>query len=366
MNEKNLSQSYAKASRLNATLYEPKSSWKQPTAWGINQSQASLESRLIPCWNGESDSQKNGSEDYKIKTEVVDRPLFPPEELHKIVALATCPPREIDRPVDRWTLSDLTKEILHQKIAEISRASVWRLLDQAAIKPHKWVYWLNSPDPDFESKMLHIVDLYLHPPTDGLLFSLDEKTGIQALERKYPDQPTQPGQVYRREHSYHRHGTQDLLAAFEVSSGNVFAKTLDGHSSPYWEGFIKELVSQYPEHQKFHFIQDNYSTHSTPQLCQLIADLCNVCLPELKTQEDRRRWLMQNDKRIVFHYLPTHASWLNQIEIWFSTLSRKLLKRLNVSSLQELKNKISQFIEYYNDQLAHPYKWTYTGKPLAV
>lgn len=304
--------------------------------------------------------------DSKTKNEVVDRPRFPPEALHKMVALATCPPQEAGHPVNRWTISDLTKEIINQNIAQISASSVWRLLDQIALKPHKQAYWLNSPDPDFEPKMLHIVDLYLHPPCDGLLFSLDEKTGIQALERKYPDQPTQPGQPYRREHSYERHGTQDLLAAFEVSSGNVFAQTLDGHSSIYWEGFIKELVSKYPKSQKFHFIQDNYSTHSTPQLCRLVAALCRVSLPELNTQEDRRRWLMQSDKRIVFHYLPTHASWLNQIEIWFSALSKKLLKRLNVSSLQELKDKIFQFIEYYNDQLAHPYKWTYTGKPLAV
>jgi DDE superfamily endonuclease len=309
---------------------------------------------------------KNALKAYKIKNAVVDRPLFPPEELHKIVALATCPPQETQRPINRWTISDLTEEIIQQNITQISRSSVWRFLDQLVLKPHRWVYWLNSPDSNFEPKMLHIVDLYLRPPADGLLFSLDEKTGIQALERKYPDQPSQPGQPYRREHSYQRHGTQDLLAAFEISSGNIFAKTFDGHSSVYWEGFIKELVSQYPEGQKFHFIQDNYSTHSTPQLCQLIAQLCHVPLPELKTQEDRRRWLRQENKRIVFHYLPTHASWLNQIEIWFSMFSRKLLKRLNVSSLQELKDKISQFIEYYNDKLAHPYQWTYTGKPLAL
>lgn len=335
-------------------------------AWETKQLQPSWESLLIQFWSGENDSQKKEWMVSKTKTEAVDRPIFPPEELHKIVALATCPPRDTDRPVERWTISDLTQEVILQKIAQISPSSVWRLLDQAALKPHKWVYWLNSPDPDFESKMLHIVDLYLHPPEDGLLFCLDEKTGIQALERKYPDQPTQPGQPYRREHSYRRHGTQDLLAAFEVSSGNVFAQTLDGHSSVHWESFIKELVTQYPEQQKFHFIQDNYSTHSTPELCRLIAKLCNVPLPDLKTQEDRRCWLMRDDKRIVFHYLPTHASWLNQIEIWFSTFTRKLLKRLSVSSLQELKNKIFQFIEYYNDKLAHPYKWTYTGKPLAV
>ena len=301
-----------------------------------------------------------------MKNVLVARPVFPPEELHKIVALATCPPEDAERPVNRWTIADLTEEIHQQNISVMSASSVWRLLDQAALKPHKWVYWLNSPDPNFEPSMLHIVDLYLNPPQDGLLFGLDEKTGIQALERKYSDQPTEPGKTYRREHSYLRHGTQDLLAAFEISSGEVFAQTLAGHRSPYWEGFIKELVSQYPQSQKFHFIQDNYATHSTPTLCQLIAQLSRVPLPELKTQQDRRCWLAQHNKRIVFHFLPTHASWLNQIEIWFSTLSRKLLKRLNVSSLQELKNKIVKFINYYNDKLAHPYRWTYTGKPLAA
>jgi transposase len=366
MNKKLLSPLYEKANLHSETLFALKSSLKPLRDSGIGQSHRSSKSRLTQCLNGADDFQKRESKDLKTKNEVVARPLFPPEELHKIVALATCPPEEMDRPINRWTITDLTKEIINQKIAQISRPSVWRLLDQVAIKPHKWVYWLNSPDDDFEAKMLHIVDLYLHPPEDGLLFCLDEKTGIQALERQYPDHPTEPGKSYRREHSYVRHGTQDLLAAFQVSSGDVFAKTMDGHSSVYWESFLKELVLQYPDDQKFHFIQDNYSTHSTPGLCQLVAQLCNVSLPKLKTQADRRHWLMQNDKRIVFHYLPTHASWLNQIEIWFSTLTRKLLNRLSVCTLQELKDKIVKFIEYYNDVLARPYKWTYTGKPLAV
>ncbi len=88
--------------------------------------------------------------------------------MHKIVALATCPPEDAGRPTNRWTISDLTQEIINQKISKISPPSVWRLLDQAAIKPHKWVYWINSPDANFESKMLHIVDLYLNPPKNGL------------------------------------------------------------------------------------------------------------------------------------------------------------------------------------------------------
>ncbi len=366
MNEKDWNQQYEKPNHHKETYYAPKLFYWLAKEKEMERSPKNLNVSVLQYVGGGNGFLKNGLKAYRIKYGADDRSFSPSEVLHKVVALATCPPEDAKRPINRWTISDLTQEIIHQKIAQMSPSTVWRLLDQAAIKPHKWVYWLNSPDPDFEPKMLHIVDLYLNPPRDGLLFSLDEKTGIQALERKYPDQSTEPGQTYRREHSYLRHGTQDLLAAFEVASGNIFAKTLDGHSSVYWEGFIKELVLQYPEDQKFHFIQDNYSTHSTPELCQLIANLSGVLLPTLKTQEDRRRWLRQDDKRIVFHYLPTHASWLNQIEIWFSTLSRKLLKRLNVSSLQELKDKIVKFINYYNDKIAHPYKWTYTGKPLAV
>jgi transposase len=359
-------QQYERANQRSEMFYEQKSFLRQLKDPGIRQSPKNWKFHAIQLSYGEVDSKNNELRGSKTKHEVVDRPLFPPEEQHKIVALATCPPEDTERPVNRWTIPDLTEAIRQQNISQMSLSSVWRLLDQIELKPHKQVYWLNSPDPDFESKMMHIVDLYLNPPTDGLLFCMDEKTGIQALERKYADHPTEPGKPYRREHSYERHGTQDLLAAFEVSSGDVFAQTMDGHSSPYWEAFIKELVLQYPQNQKFHFIQDNYSTHSTPGLCQVIAQLCDVPLPKLPTQEDRRRWLMQDDKRIILHYLPTHASWLNQIEIWFSTLSRKLLKRINVRSLQELKDKIVKFVEYYNDKIAHPYKWTYTGKPLTV
>lgn len=259
------------------------------------------------------------------------------------------------------------QETLKQEIvSSISRSTVWRLLDQAEIKPHKWRYWLNSPDPGFEEKMLHIVDLYLHPPENAVLLCLDEKTAIQALERKYADLPMEPGKPCRREHSYIRHGTRDLLAAFEVSTGTVYGQLHDGHSSPDWEMFLGDLVVRYAKDQKIHLIQDNFSTHSTPGLCRLIAELCEVSLPKLKTQKQRRQWLMSEDKRIVFHYLPTHASWLNQIEIWFSTLSKRFLKRSSFQSLKELKEKLLQFIQYYNLEFAHPYAWTYSGKPLAV
>lgn len=316
---------------------------------------------------GENGFSENVSKVWKTALALAGRSLFPSEAQHQIIALATRPPEELDRPVPAWTITELTDEVHKQEIVtSISRSTVWRLLAQAEIKPHKWSYWLNSPDPEFETKMLHIVNLYLHPPENAVLLCLDEKTAIQALERKYSDLPLQPGKPCRREHSYIRHGTRDLLAAFEVSSGTVYGQLHDGHSSPDWEMFLKDLIALYPKDQSIHLIQDNFSTHSTPALCRLVARLSEVPLPKLKTQKQRRQWLMSEDKRIVFHYLPTHASWLNQVEVWFSILSKRFLKRSSFHSLQELKEKLIRFIQYYNMEFAHPFAWTYTGKPLAV
>lgn len=358
---------FVKQNLLNVMSSEPGLSSKPPKEPAIGPSLRSwrrLEALSLP---GENASSKIVLTALETNHDLGDPALFPPEEQHQIMALATCPPEDYQRPVPTWTISELTQEVKDQKVtASISRSTVWRLLDQAEIKPHKWRYWLNSPDPDFESKMMRIVDLYLHPPKEGILLCLDEKTAIQALERKYPDKPVQAGKPYLREHSYIRHGTQDLLAALEVSTGNITAQLHNGHSSPYWEAFIVDLAKKYPQNQKLHLVQDNASTHSTPGLCRVIAEICKIPLPKLKTQKDRRAWLSMNDKRIVFHYLPTHASWLNQIEIWFGTLSKRFLKRSNFRSLQELKTKIYQFIQYYNLEFAHPYAWTYKGKPLSV
>lgn len=367
MKKQILKPSSEKPNRLSAMYFEPVLFSKLPKGQAIELSPRSLQPPAASFWNGENVLLATASKGSRITPALAVRSLFPSEEQHRIVALATRPPEELNRPVPTWSITELTAEVHKQEIVDsISRSTVWRLLDQAEIKPHKWRYWLNSPDPDFEEKMLHIVDIYLHPPENAVLLCLDEKTAIQALERKYADLPMQPGQPCRREHSYIRHGTKDLLAAFEISSGIVYGQLHDGHSSPYWEMFLKDLARRYPKDQTIHLIQDNFSTHSTPGLCRLIAELCEVPLPKLKTQKQRRQWLMSEDKRIVFHYLPTHASWLNQIEIWFSALSKRFLKRSSFRSLQELKEKIMQFIQYYNMEFAHPYAWTYTGKPLAI
>ena len=367
MKEQNLNPLHENLQHHSELFFVPKLFLKLPAVQAIGPLPNSLAQIVLRSELGGNDFSENVSRVWKTTRDRAVRSLFPSEEQHRIVALATRPPQDLDRPVPTWTMTELTDEVHKQEIvSSISRSTVWRLLDQAEIKPHKWCYWLNSPDPEFEEKMLHIVNLYLHPPENAVLLCLDEKTAIQALERKYADLPMEPGRPCRREHSYIRHGTRDLLAAFEVSSGTVYGQLHDGHSSPYWERFLGDLAARYPKDQKIHLIQDNYSTHSTPGLCRLIAELCEVPLPKLKTQKLRRQWLMSEDKRIVFHYLPTHASWLNQIEIWFSTLSKRFLKRSSFVSLAELKTRLDQFIRYYNMEFAHPYAWTYTGKPLAV
>lgn len=367
MKDQHLNPSFAKPNPRNGTSFEPESFWRLPKAPVIDR----LLSFLVPLealsWSGESALSETVLMGFETNHVQADPSLFPSRQQHQIIALATKPPEYCRRPVPTWTISELTQEVKDQKIANsIGRSTVWRLLDQAEIKPHKWRYWLNSSDPNFEAKMFHIVDLYLRPPQDGVLLCLDEKTGIQALERLYPDKPHCAGSPCLREHFYVRHGTQDLLAAFEVGSGKVSGQLHDGHASPYWEVFITNLAKHYPQDQKLHLIQDNGSTHSTPSLCRTIAQLCKIPLPELKTQADRRAWLSKNDKRIVFHYLPTHASWLNQIEIWFSIFSKRFLKRSSFCSLEELRQKIYQFIQYYNLEFAHPFAWTYSGKPLCV
>lgn len=238
MKEQNLNLLSVKQPPRNEMFFVHELFSKQPAVQAIAKLQKNRIQTGLPSGLGENDFSKNVSKVCKISPAQDGRSLFPSEQQHQIVALATRPPEDLNRPVPTWTITELTQETLKEEIvSSISRSTVWRLLDQAEIKPHKFRYWLNSPDPDFESKMLHIVDLYLHPPQDGVLLCLDEKTAIQALERKYPDKPTQAGRPFLREHSYIRHGTQDLLAAFEVSTGKVFGELHDGHSSPYWGSF---------------------------------------------------------------------------------------------------------------------------------
>jgi transposase len=204
------------------------------------------------------------------------------------------------------------------------------------------------------------------------LISTDEKTGIQALERLHPTRPMAPGQPEAREFEYERHGTPALIANFEVATGQVICPTVgDTRTEADFVGHIRATVATDPE-APWVFIVDQLNTHKSAGLVQLIAELCGVEQDLgvkgqsglLKDMVSRAAFLQDTHHRVRFVYTPKHCSWLNQIEIWFGTLTRRLLKRGNFSSKEELQRRILAFIDFFNETLAKPYRWTYIGKPL--
>jgi hypothetical protein len=206
--------------------------------------------------------------------------------------------------------------------------------------------------------------------------SNDELTGVQALERKHPGLPLQPGKVERREHEYIRHGTLSFIVNFEVATGQVGTVSAGPtRTEADYVAHIRRTVEAKPEVTKWHFIVDNLNTHQSESLVRYVAAESDIPDTELGVKEksgilesmaSRAEFLSNPDHRIVFHYTPKHASWMNQIEIWFSILVRKLLKRGNFTSVDQLKTKVLAFIEYYNLTMAKPFKWTYKGKALAA
>ncbi len=208
-----------------------------------------------------------------------------------------------------------------------------------------------------------------------MTFSLDEMTGIQALERKMPDIPMKPGRCVKFEFEYIRHGTQALIATFNVASGKIdqadvgltrTEKDLDIH--------LRALFAQYPDASKIHLVMDCLNTHQSEALVRIAAGLEPEPLELgekgksgiLKSMATRSEFLKDPAHRLVVHLTPKHCSWLNQIEIWFSILVRKLLRRSSFTSQAQLRTRILEFVEYFNRTMAKPFKWTYKGKPLTV
>ena len=200
--------------------------------------------------------------------------------------------------------------------------------------------------------------------------SCDEKTGIQALEREIT--LMQPGREERQDNSYERHGTQCLIANFEVATGKIVTPTIgDTRTEEDFVRHVQETVQQ-DSQAEWVFIVDQLNTHKSAGLVEWVCRSCGIEITLgvkgeygiLENMETRKAFLSDPTHRIRFVYTPKHASWLNQVEIWFSILVRRLLKRLSVKSTDELKQKIMAFIEYFNRVMAKPFKWTYKGRPL--
>jgi putative transposase len=204
---------------------------------------------------------------------------------------------------------------------------------------------------------------------------IDEMTGIQAVERKEKDLPLRPGKVKRREFEYIRHGTQALIANFDVVTGQIIHPTCgDTRTEQDFAQNIRKIIESDPDAKKWHLIMDCLNTHQSESLVRLVVELEGLEIDLgikgesgiLQSMKTRAAFLSDPTHRIVFHYTPKHSSWLNQIEIWFSILVRKLLKRGNFVSTNHLKTRILDFIDYFNRTMAKPFKWTYKGKVLAV
>jgi transposase len=205
--------------------------------------------------------------------------------------------------------------------------------------------------------------------------SVDEMTGIQALERIAPSLPMRPGRVERREFEYVRHGTQALIAHFDVVTGKVGGTVTDTRTEADFAAFLAALFASAAPTMGWRIVCDNLDTHMSEAVVRLVARQCGIDEAGLgrKGREgvlarkaSRQAFLRDQSHRITFHFTPKHASWLNQIEIWFSILVRKLLRRASFLSKADLKHRIERFIDYFNRTMAKPFKWTWAGKPLTI
>lgn len=208
-----------------------------------------------------------------------------------------------------------------------------------------------------------------------LVISNDEMTGVQALERAHPEHPTAPGQDRLIEYEYIRHGTLAFIVSFNVSQGGViFVTSGPTRTEQDYVTHIRLLMAAHPEVKRWHIVVDNLNIHCSEALVRFVAAESDLDIDLgvkgksgiLHSKLSRAEFLSIQEHRIVFYYTPKHASWMNQVEIWFSILARKLLRNGNFSSTEDLRTKVLAFIEYYNRTMAKPFKWTYKGKALCV
>ncbi|MGH2923477.1 MAG: IS630 family transposase [Solirubrobacterales bacterium] len=239
---------------------------------------------------------------------------------------------------ERWTYEELASEV------GMSASHAHQILRAADVRPHLTEQWIMSElGPDFDERAAEVCGLYLDPPENTLVVSIDEKTGIQAKTPARPDAPPAPGRPARRDNEYRRNGTQNLFAALEVHSGEVAAMASKTRDRYDLIDFLELIDAGIPDGQRVIAITDNLSTRTTDEVDEWLAE--------------HPRW--------SFQFTPTHASWLNQVEIFFSILARRLLKHGAFDSEADLVEQMLCFVETYN-QTAKPFEWTYTGKVLSA
>jgi transposase len=265
------------------------------------------------------------------------------EVWQKVATLVVQSPSKFGLPHARWSVRDLSLFLFRRNRWSVSRSSLSRFLRSIALKPHRVRYWLNPADPDFDRKAAAICDLYIHPPADTVVLCIDEKPGVQALSRRFRTMPPRRGRVARVEFEYRRHGTRNIFAAFNVRSGHVLVEVTEDRTTPRVISFLDAILRHYRSGRVV-MVTDNIQTRRGPAA---------------------QAWLARHP-RVSFLFTPFHGSWLNQVEMWFGILSRKALRNRSFSSLEALDDVVYAFATYWNEREARPFRWTYTGKPLAA
>ena len=241
---------------------------------------------------------------------------------------------------DVWTVASLRDALHRENGVNLSCSEVGRILRTEGLRPHKMQMWLHSPDPHFREKVARICKLYLKPPVGARVICVDEKTSIQALSRKHPTTAPRRGRAGRREFEYVRHKTRALIAGFDVGTGTVFGQCRARRTGDDLSDFMEALAQKCPTGDVY-IVWDNLNIHNGE-----------------KWEEFSRR----HGGRFHFVYTPLHASWVNQIEIWFGILQRRLLRHGEFNNVDELSERILGFIKHWNLFEAHPFRWTFRGR----
>jgi transposase len=246
----------------------------------------------------------------------------------KILALTQQPP---PKPFTHWTTRRLAARL------GINHMTVYRVWQRAGLQPHRLETYVASPDPDFEEKAADIIGLYLNPPEHAVVFCVDEKTAIQALDRRDPILPLSPGRAERHGFEYVRHGALSLYAALNVGTGEVEGMTAARHTSAEFIAFLDRVVATQSRRREIHLILDNFSAHKTKAVAA---------------------WLVAHP-RVHLHYTPTYSSWLNQVELWFAKIERECIARGIFTSTTDLRRKLMHYIRTHNKH-CHPFVWSYS------
>jgi len=307
---------------------------------------------------------------------------FTAEQVTQILAVACEPPKDSGRPIERWTPRELADEVIQRGIVtSISVSQVGRYLDQADLQPHRSKYWLNTKEKDpqvFQQQVETVCQTYLDAPAlyfqeNTYTVSVDEMPGLQALERIEKTIPMEPGKPARIEYEYKRHGTLCLIGNWDVVRGQMIAPTIgQTRTEEDLVRHFRHLIETDPE-AGWVIVVDNLNVHCSESLVRWVAGLEGIDKSTLggkgksgilKSMATRREFLEDGSHRVRFVFTPKHSSWLNQIEIVFGILYRRAIARASFPSLSALKDRLLDFIDYFNRTFARPFRWTYTGRPV--